>query len=253
MPEQPNRDEWICAYLDGALDEAGMAEFEAAMDCDPALAAEVERLLGNDSFLRAAFDDPIQQGVDDALLERMGLADPVTTSADVIVLAERRTATVAANDDQPGWRRWRLPAAGAVAAAVALLVTLGLPGGRPATMAFDAALDATPSGQVAMLDGGEELTPVLTFSAGDGRFCREFSLGSGQGGGTGIACRGDTGGWQVEALEGGATRLADSGTIALAAGAQSSAIDAAYVTLDAGDPLQSARERALIANHWAAN
>ncbi len=131
MPEQPNRDEWICAYLDGALDEAGMAEFEAAMDCDPALAAEVERLLGNDSFLRAAFDDPIQQGVDDALLERLGLADPVTTSADVIVLAERRTATVAANDDQPGWRRWRLPAAGAVAAAVALLVTLGLPGGRP--------------------------------------------------------------------------------------------------------------------------
>ena len=85
MPEQPNRDEWISAYLDGALDSAAMAEFEAAMDDDPALAAEVERLLGNDSFLRAAFDDPIQQGVDDALLGAAGFALAATVPPSVVL------------------------------------------------------------------------------------------------------------------------------------------------------------------------
>jgi hypothetical protein len=247
MSEHTNRDEWISAYLDGALDAAGMAEFERAMAQDDALAAEVERLLGNDDLLRAAFDGPMQNGIDDALLERMGLADPAP-SAEVIALPVSGEQSIAANDNQPIWRRWRLPAAGAMAAAIALAITLGLPGSGG--MPFSAALDATPSGQLAMLDDGAELMPVLTFVAGDGRFCREFSLGTGSQGGKGIACRSGAGAWQVEALEGGATRLTDSGQIVLAAGAESTALDAAYDRLAATDPLQSAREEALIAADW---
>jgi hypothetical protein len=76
-----------------------------------------------------------------------------------------------------------LPLGGGIAAALALMATFGLGGG--AGSSFDAALDTTPSGRIAALDDGTKLTPVLSFRAGDGRYCREFSLGSGAAGGSG--------------------------------------------------------------------
>ena len=244
MPDnapQRDRDEWISAYLDGALDPAEMAAFEQALDSDPSLAADVARLLDNDTLLRVAFDAPMHDPVDADLLARMGLAEPKANSA----------GPVAANDNPPFWRGWRLPTAGAMAAALAFAVTVGLPGGPAAgPTQFGPALDATASGQLAVLDDGSQLTPVLSFAAADGRFCREFSL-SGEGvGGKGIACREGGGTWQVEALEPGATPLADSAGIVLAAGAESAALAAAYDRLGAGDPLPMAREEDLIAAGW---
>lgn len=243
MPDpgpHPDRDEWICAYLDGALDPASMAEFEQAMESDSTLAGDIERLLANDSLLRAAFDSPMHDDVDAALLARMGLAEPA---------GEQLAVPAAANDNPPFWRGWRLPAAGAIAAALALAVTVGMPSG-PAPMAFGPALDATASGQLASLEDGTELTPVLSFAAADGRFCREFSLAGAGSGGKGIACREGTGNWQVEALEPGATRLADAAGIVLAAGADGAALAAAYDQLGASDPLPMDREEALIADGW---
>lgn len=240
MPDRPqsDRDQWISAYLDGALDEAGMAAFEAALATDPVLAADLERLLGNDSLLRDAFAQPMHDVPDSALLARMGLAE------------QPPPAPVAANDNPPFWRGWRLPAAGALAAALALAITVGMPGG-PAPMQFGPALDATASGQLARLEGGAELTPVLSFAAADGRFCREFTLGGeGSSGGNGIACRQGPGNWRVEALEPGAARLADSDSIVLAGGADSAALAAVYDRLGAGDPLTLEREERLIAGDW---
>ncbi len=248
MTDFASQDERIAAFLDGALDDAEQAAFEAELESNPALAAEVERMLENDDLLRRAFDEPMQQGVDQALLERMGLAPK--SSAEVIDLASRRPvsagAGIGANDNSPGWSRWRLPLGGAVAAALALMVAVSV---RDTGSAFDAALDSTPSGQLAALDDGLGLTPVLSFRAGDGRYCREFSLGSGEAGGSGIACR-ESDGWQVEALDQGATELAASGEIALANGADGSGLDAAYARLDAGDPLGGVAESELIADDW---
>ena len=200
MTDPSTQIERIAAFLDGALGDAEQAAFEAELEINPALAAAVERMLGNDSLLRAAFDEPIGEGVDGALLARMGLAAP---AAEVIDMASRRLApSQIANDNSPGWSRWRWPLGGAVAAAVALMVTVGF---GSAGTTFDDALDNTPSGQLAALEGSTNLTPVLSFRAGDGRYCREFSLGSGEQGGSGIACR-DSGGWEVEALDEGASR-----------------------------------------------
>lgn len=243
MPEngpQQDRAEWISAYLDGALDPAAMAEFEQALASDPALAADMARLLENDELLRAAFDAPMQADVDADLLARMGLAEPEVEPA---------TRPAAANDNPPFWRGWRLPAAGAVAAALALAITVGLPAG-PAPVQFGPALDTTGSGQLAVLENGSELTPVLSFAAADGRFCREFSLSNAGAAGKGIACRDATGTWQVEALDPGATPLADNAGIALAAGAGSAALAGVYDRLGAGDPLPLEREEDLIAAGW---
>lgn len=238
-----HRDEWISAYLDGALDPAGMAAFEQALESDAALAADLERLLANDNLLRAAFDGPMHEAADPALLARMGLAEPV---------AEQAAPLVAANDNPLFWHGWRLPAAGALAAALALAVTVGMPGG-PAPMPFGQALDVTASGELASLDDGTGLTPVLSFAAADGRFCREFSLAGEGVGGKGIACREGPGTWRVEALEPGATRLADTAGIVLASGAGGAALSAAYERLGAGDPLPVDREAGLIADGWRAD
>ena len=235
MTEPLDREARILAFLDGALDDAEQAAFEAELAADPALAAEVERLAGNDALLRAAF--LLDEQVDEALLARMGLADPVPVAP-----------PVAANDNPPWYRRFALPLGGAIAAGLALMLTIGMPGGN-GTVGFSEALDATPSGQFAMLDGDRRLTPVLSFEAEDGRFCREFTLGQGAGGNTGIACR-DGDGWQVEALEGGAADLPDGTRIGLAAGAENAALDAAYARLGASDPLPAADEAALIAGNW---
>lgn len=239
--------ERISSFLDGALDDAEQAAFEAELASNPALAAAVERMLENDDLLRRAFDEPMQQGVDEAVLERMGLA-PAAPSAQIMELSDRQpsAAPAGANDNAPSWSRWRLPLGGAVAAAVALMVAVSV---RDTGSAFDAALDSTPSGQMASLDDGVGLTPVLSFRAGDGRYCREFSLGAGEGGGSGIACR-ESGSWQVEALDSGATELAAANEIALADGADGSGLDTAYARLGAGDPLGSEAEGALIAGDW---
>jgi hypothetical protein len=248
MTDTATQDERIAAFLDGALDDIEQAAFEAELERDHELAAKVERMLQNDQLLCAAFDEPMQQGVDDALLERMGLAQKST--AEVIDLAGRRAnsaeASRGANDNSAGWSRWRLPLGGAVAAAVVLVVAVSV---RDTGSAFDAVLDNTPSGQMASLDDGVGLTPVLSFRAGDGRYCREFSLGSGEAGGSGIACR-ESDAWQVEALDRGATELAAASEIALADGADGSGLDATYARLGAGDPLGSEAESALIAGEW---
>lgn len=232
-----DRDEWISAYLDGALDAADTAQFEQVLDSDPVLAADLARVLDNDTLLRAAFDSPMQDDSDAELLARMGLAPPDQPAA--------------ANDNPPFWRSWRLAAGGAIAAALALAVTVGVPGG-PTGAQFGPALDATASGQLAVLDDGTRLTPVLSFAAADGRFCREFSLSGSAAGGKGIACRERRGGWRVEALEPGATRLADSAKIMPAQGAGSATLDAAYDRLGAGDPLSQDQEQRLIAAQWQA-
>ncbi|MCB2045456.1 MAG: hypothetical protein KDE61_05100 [Novosphingobium sp.] len=243
-----SREERIAAFLDGALDDAELIAFEAELERDPTLAAEVERMMENDTLLREAFAGPIKDGVDDALVARMGLAGK--PQAEVVNLAEHRSgAPVSANDNPPFWRRWQVPLGGAIAAALALTVILNNQHGTGRGVTFNTALDATLSGQVATLDGGRELKPLLTFQTSDGRFCREFSIGKGDAGGTGIACRSDAN-WRVEALDKGATELAAGTGIALASGADATGLDAAYVRLNADDPMNAEREKALISNGW---
>ncbi len=231
-----NRDEQIAAFLDGRLSGEELRVFEAELEGDSALADEVARIAGNDDLLRAAFNAPMHEPVDQALIERMGLGGTAPVAAS------------AANDNPPFWRRWQLPVGGAIAASIALAMVLQLGGGS--NDAFSFAMETTPSSVAVSLGDGSKVTPQLTFAANDGRYCREFLNESGGGAETGIACRSD-GQWTIEARVKGGSKLQDLGEIATAAGADSGALDSAYERLGASDPLDATAEKALIEGKWA--
>lgn len=243
MSGNPDLDERFAAYLDGAMSKSDAAAFECEVADNPLLAAELERLASNDAVLREAFAEP---DVDDAFLEKMGLRERAPAISPV-----EKSGTAAANDNPPLWRRWSVPIGGAIAASLALVATLSLQQGAGGPD-IGSALETTPSGQLASLDDDASLTPLLSFQAGDGRYCREFSFSSGTAERSGIACRGGDG-WQVEAWGAGTAKLPDPDEIALASGADTGTLEEAYARLQASDPILAAREKTLIDRGWSAD
>ncbi len=245
MSDQSERDLRITAYLDGAMSEEEALRFERELEADAGLANEVARLASNDDMLRQAMAVDEEAGVDDAVLARMGLTQaPAAPPAG----SSQRASAEPANDNPPFWRRWQVGAGTAIAACLALVLTFALPGaGSPG---FGDALENTPSGQLASLGDSATLTPILTFEAGDGRFCREFTFAAAQSESSGIACRSSTG-WTIEAWSDDAVDMPDSSEIALAGSDGPSSLDEAYARLEAGDPLAMDREGQMILDGWA--
>jgi len=243
MTGNTEREMRIAAYLDGAMSDTECEQFEAEMEADASLAEDVARLSENDALLREAMSLDTDGALDPAFLERMGLADAKAGSP------HHPAPPAPANDNPPFWNRWGVRAGAAIAAGLALVMTLTLPGGGAPVMGD--ALEATPSGQMAALDNGATLTPILTFEAGDGRFCREFEYrASNASSSSGIACR-SSGGWVIEGWSDDAVEMPDSSEVALASGGASENLDAAYARLDAGDPLPIDREREIIVSGWS--
>jgi hypothetical protein len=233
-----DRDERVAAWLDGTMSEDECMLFEAELERDPALAAQVAAWQDNDALLRAAYDAPMTQAVDEALLARMGLA-------------EKPAPPVAANDN-PLWRRWMFPAGGAVAAGLALVFLFGAnprAGQSGSETQFAAAMEELPSRAVRVMAGGGKVSPVLSFAAADGRFCREFAVSGGAQPGGGIACK-DGAEWKVEARSASGAPATDPGRIATAGGPDDQELAAAYARLGASDPLSVDAEGRLIASGW---
>ncbi|MDO7837163.1 hypothetical protein Q4610_19130 [Sphingobium sp. HBC34] len=90
------------------------------------------------------------------------------------------------------------------------------------------------------------MTPTLTVKAADGRWCREYRRSST----VGLACR-EAGRWKVEA-QGAGSGPADGSEIAVASGADGSALDAGFARLGASDPVNGNDEAALIRDGWPA-
>ncbi|TRD10916.1 hypothetical protein FGU71_02940 [Erythrobacter insulae] len=245
MSGQNERDLRIAAYLDGAMSEEEALQFEHELEADSELADVVARFASNDDLLRQAMATDEGHGIDDAFLARMGLAEAAAASPPA---NNRHASPEPANDNPPFWKRWQVGAGAAIAACLALVLTFALPGAGPP--GFGDALEATPSGQLASLGDGETLSPILTFEAGDGRFCREFTYATAQSESSGIACR-STSGWKIEAWSDDAVDIPDSSEIALAGSDGPSSLDEAYDRLDAGDPLAVEKESQIMRNGWA--
>lgn len=228
-----DRYETIAAYLDGSLTGEDRLRFEAEMQVDPTLADEVSQWQANDAMLRAAF--PIAEGgVDATMLNRLGLAEP-------------KKLPIADNDNRWSWGRIGL-AGGAIAASLAVAMVLLQPTakGLADDRQFQIAMESLPSGQTTSLASGGSVGPVLTFRAGDGRYCREFA---GQEVGGGIACRSD-GKWQIEAATSHGADTDNGNEIRTAAGSDPAALDAALDSLGASDPFNSENEKGLISSGW---
>jgi anti-sigma factor RsiW len=69
-------DTLLTAYVDGELDAAGVAEIEAAMAADPALARRVRVLRDATAALRAVFNDVAREPVPERLLAPLGAQAP---------------------------------------------------------------------------------------------------------------------------------------------------------------------------------
>jgi len=224
--------ERLAAWLDGAMSETEAVEFEKLLDSDPELAARAAEWQANDQFIAGAFAPLADAPVDPAMLERLGLAEPAPS--------------VAANDNPPWWRGrgWAL-GGGALAASLALAVTLLGQGGNPARPdELSLALDNTPSLQTATLADGRTVQPRLTVRAKDGRWCREYISGDQDA----LACRGDKG-WEVMA-RGKAAAQQGGGDVALAGGEDGAELDAAYARIGASEPLEAQAEAELIKGGW---
>lgn len=237
MSDDPHpMDERLAAWIDGALSPEEAEAFEREMAADPELAARAREWKANDAFIAGALAPIADAPIDHDLLARMGLVGSVG--------ATQSAPPLAANDNPSWWRRHSLPLGGAIAAGLAAVLLIGLPGGGEQADALSLALDITPSLQKARLADGREIEPTLTVRAADGRWCREFRTAEE----TGLACR-DGKGWK---LEGTAKRAGpDSmGEVGLASGADGSALDGTYRRIGAGDPLGGAEEARLIKEKW---
>lgn len=231
--------ETLSAYLDGELPEAEMAEIEARLLADPEWQAELDRLIGNDQLLEQALRAEVPDAVDEETARRFGLATAVPTP-------------IAANDHRP-WAKW-LGAGGLAAAAAALVLVVRTPSPDPWEGArFNQAMMTAASMQQVALGEGNSVTPLLSFRAADGRYCREFRLAAAKAENSrdGIACR--TGGaWKAEVLVAGQPTLTDPGRIEVAGGGEQPELDRAYDRLGADAPMSADEERRLIANGWTA-
>lgn len=219
-------DERLAAWLDGALSAEDAARFEAELDADPELAARARSWRANDAFIAGALAPLAETPIEPELLARLGLDAPL-----------------AANDNPPWWRRHALSVGGAIAASLALVVVLAQPGQHPRDE-LSLALETTPSLRQVHLADGRTIEPTLSVRAADGRWCREFRSNDS----IALACR-KGGRWTVEA-QGKGDGPASGAEVGLAAGSDSSALEAAYRRLGASDPLDPVRESELIGKGW---
>jgi hypothetical protein len=187
-------DEQVHAFIDGQLDAATAARIEAAMRQDLALAGRIARQRALRRRLAKHFEpvlgEPVPERLQQALEATSGAATPIGA-------ARRPAARLVA--PRPLW--W-----GAAAASVLLAVLVGflLPrGAEHPLVAGDAGLMAGGTLAEALTERisaeGSKAAGVLvslSFRAGDGRYCRTFSLDSGI---DGLACR-SADGWVVEAI-----------------------------------------------------
>lgn len=159
----------ISAWLDGSLDQDGMARMDRLAQDEPGIVLRAERMRHLDDLVRTAV--PLEDDVPQALLERLGLAAPAApASAQVIDLAAARSRRAAGT---PAPRARGLAGGfGRMAAGFALVAGLGLgiavwfgaggnPADRPARADYTALGDAARPGQAAA-----PANAIVMFSAG---------------------------------------------------------------------------------------
>ena len=176
-------DEMIAAYADGELSGDALAEVEAAIAADPALARKVEADRALKAQLGTHFAPVLEQEVPDRLTAMLGGAAEAGPEAEVVSFAREREK----RGLLPSVRRWGIYVGPAMAAAVVAAVVLLPAGGGTDPIAVDGMagpqLAAALDGQLAGEQG--DTTILLSFEQSSGSYCRVYrSDNSG-----GIACR----------------------------------------------------------------
>lgn len=233
-------DEELSRYLDGELADDEMASVRAAVAADPGLGARVERLRAVDEIFAGAIgsinDQPLPSGAASLL--------NIKTRSGALDTGPSRIA--------PRMSNWRMPAALAASFAIGTLCAAAIlsgVGSQSASLAagpvapksrLAEALGSTASGAEARI-GKAVVTPILSFRAADGRFCREFRWEKGAAGAHGVACRLD-GSWTVQVA---ASEPVASG---YSPATSSAAVEAFVEEMMTGEPLSAGDERGFLVN-----
>lgn len=247
--------ERVSAYVSGEMKPHEAAAFEQEIEGNLELAAIVERWRGNDAMLKQAFVAPEASDISGALLARLGLAE--TAAPDNVVALDSFRRQNAGQNDNSTSPKWRWPLVGSMAASLVVALAVGSfwasePAGIDNQAAFQMAMNSAASGATVALDETEKLTPILSFKAKDGRFCREFAVEGTATGNQGIACKSGKK-WAVEALVNGGRALPSNGEIRTATGEDASTLDAVYIRLGASDPMGRIEEQSIISDGWTKN
>lgn len=126
----------------------------------------------------------------------------------------------------------------------------------PVTLAastLNAALETTPSSHSAPAAGGWTIEPVLTFEAGDGRYCREYRARHDAGSSmAGVACRSTAASWQIvaQAAAAGTSNSSRGYDPVSKRNPPPEAVNKAIADLKGKDPLDGQQEADLIARRW---
>jgi anti-sigma factor RsiW len=194
-------DELLMAYADGELDAVQREQVRAAIDADPVLARRVRGM----AALRKNLQRALQPELDEPVPERLLQALRPQPAADVVNLADVRTARTIPPARHPGWAQW-----GGMAACLVLGVALA----RWWPASEGGPFETLRGGQIVargevdrVLSGGLAADPAapgraavqLSFVDHSGAYCRTFTIEAL----AGLACRqGES--WAVQALVAGA-------------------------------------------------
>lgn len=257
--------EQLNAYLDGEMDDAARAAFEARLALDPALREHLEQIRTVSESVEAEFvalpaGAPSEELF--AAVKAFAAAHPAGTEVNGarIIKLEQRPKTAGPQ----GLAAWQLPVAAAVAFCVGAgamwlvqtmqtnsntLTAAAVSSGRVAEGAMlHRVLERVESGATERA-GHETIRPILTFKAKDGRYCREFEAFSADGAVVGVACRAAND-WRMEVLLSAAARAPDETQYAPASGFNARALDDVVSQLMDGAALDAAAEAEALRKGW---
>ncbi len=220
----------VTAYVDGELDTAARAEFEARLRQEPALQSQVERAQRLRTLLQSSYapviDEPVPQRLKEALLR------PKVESLDAARARRRWT---------PTWAQL-----GGIAASVVLGLLIGQQIQPSATDSLRAQGELAQALNSKL--SGEKLGSVslgLSFMAKGGAYCRSFTTDDR----AGLACR-DGEGWQLRQLVPALKTTTDSAEYRTAASTLPPALLAAMDELREGDVLDAKQEASARGKGW---
>ncbi|MBK7902065.1 MAG: hypothetical protein IPJ97_03260 [Proteobacteria bacterium] len=248
----PHDDETVLAYVDGELDAAAHAQFEAVMAADATLARRVDAQQQLRRRLGDAFNPTLLERVPERLLAAARGASPAESAVVPLSAATRRN-----RDLRPAKTAWF---------AMAASLVLGILIGQRWSSTSNALVVADENGTVARAALAEALETRLTSSPWDGNdpvrigisyrvrsgeYCRTFAITGARASGAGIACRTPENEWRIELLERGAGAAGLAGAVRQASSAElPESVRRAVEATIAGDALDSAAEAAARDSGW---
>lgn len=243
-------DETLSAFLDAELPEAEMNTIRERIAEDESLANRLAELAAVDSKLQACYQRIDEQPMPAAITEMIAASAQQQAQKQ-----EQSTPKTSAKIFQfPRFAPQHLAMAASVALAIGIAMNHWLAPGPSADANWQElaqALDTLPSGETRQLKTGADLTTKVSFTNGDGQWCRQYQASNQTDITQGIACRNNQGWQSVAALTLANTETASGQAYQTAS--NDKAIVALVDEMAVGSFLNRRQEAEAIAKGWANN